>query len=68
MKVYELMAALAKAQSGAEVYCSGSLSVNELRNRTTVSEENIANNSLHSIIERLCEVEILDNCSVYLDF
>lgn len=68
MKVYELMAALAETPSGAEVYCSGSLSVNELRNCTTVSEDDKENDRLHSIIERLNEVELLDTCSVYLDF
>lgn len=68
MKVYELMAALADVPSGAEVYCSGSISVKELRNCTTVNEADKENDRLHSIIERLNEVEFLDTCCVYLDF
>lgn len=39
MRVYELMAELSKLPSGAEVYCSGSLSVNDLRKRITVSKD-----------------------------
>lgn len=68
MKVYELMAALSELPSGAEVYCSGSLSVNDLRKCITVSNDHKEGDMLRSVIERLDGVDAVDEHFVYLNF
>lgn len=66
MKVYELMRILADMPSGAEVHCSGSLSVKELKSYDYCGE-NCNGESLFSISEEANCISSR-NDYVYIEF
>lgn len=60
MKVYELMNALAKLPSGAEVICWSTLTVNELENGPVIDDDD-ENNILYEFVKPLDSVEDADD-------
>lgn len=66
MKVYELMAALSELPSGAEVFCSSMLSVNDVESGIVADDED-KNNVLYEFYRPLDNVDT--SCGkVYLGF
>lgn len=59
MKVYELMSALADLPGGADVICSATLTVNELRDGIDFGEADNGD-TLYNICKPLVDVEDVD--------
>lgn len=66
MKVYELMNILADMPSGAEVHCSGSLSVKELKSYDYCGD-NYSGEALFTVSEE-ANCVIAQNGFVYIEF
>lgn len=66
MKVYELMNVLAELPSGAEVFCTAALTVNEVESGIVLDKED-EDNILYEISKPLDNVE-KNNNRVYLGF
>lgn len=69
MKVYELMAVLAKFPSGANVRCSATFTVPELENGEDLGEDDFGDN-MYAVDKALDSVENVEseNGLVYLNF
>lgn len=66
MKVYELMSVLAGLESGADVKCSGLLTVPELESGETCGEDEFGD-EMHPVQKDICSIESEDDL-VYLNF
>ena len=68
MKVYELMSALENLPSGAEIYCSGTLSINDLKEGSLVYSNVKESDALYNVIKHLETVTVKDERRLYLNF